>query len=471
MKNVGSDSYDAVIIGAGIGGLVCGSYLARAGMKVLIIEQHNKPGGYCSSFKRKGFTFDAAAHSFGGYREEGIVRKVFKDLEMENRITIHRYDPSDIVVTPENKVFFCSDYGQTIDNLQEAFPDERGSIKKYFDFLLNPPQGAFAKMRRWTLNDLFKEFFNNEKLKAILSFPLLGNGGLPPSQMSAFIGTRMFIEFILDGGYYPAGGMQTIPDLLAERLKELGGELIFSDKVRKIKIKDNKVTGVELEKGELITSRYVISNTDARQTFLTLLGRKAISQDFRKRILNMKPSLSMFILYLGLKKPGEVFQYPGVNMWFLSHYNLDDIYSSFERGELKHVVMVRLLPDMKSMLGFVNTAFKNKKYWDTHKAGFMESFISMIEKKDFPELSNHIIYKDAATPFTLNRYTLNYKGAAYGWACTPSQIAISDFRKSSTIHGLYFAGHWTTQGLGIPGVTYSGYDTAKTILRKEKKYI
>jgi phytoene dehydrogenase-like protein len=251
----------------------------------------------------------------------------------------------------------------------------------------------------------------------------------------------------------------------------LGGELIFSDKVTKIKIKDNKVTGVELEKGELRTSRYVISNADARQTFLTLLGRKAISHDFREKILNMKPSLSMFILYLGLKNPGEIFQYPGVNMWFLSHYNLDDIYSSFERGELKHVVMVRMSPDMKSMLGFVNTAFKNKKYWDTHKASFMESFISMIEKKDFPELSKHIIYKDAATPFTLNRYTLNYKGAAYGWACTPSQIAISDFRKSSTIHGLYFAGHWTTQGLGIPGVTYSGYDTAKTILRKEKKYI
>ncbi len=63
-----SNAYDAAIIGAGLGGLVCGCYLAKAGMKVLIVEKHFKPGGYCTTFKRKDFTFDAAAHSFGGYR-------------------------------------------------------------------------------------------------------------------------------------------------------------------------------------------------------------------------------------------------------------------------------------------------------------------------------------------------------------------------------------------------------------------
>ncbi|NOY64254.1 MAG: NAD(P)-binding protein, partial [Nitrospirae bacterium] len=68
MSRRSSEEYDAIIIGAGIGGLVCGCYLAKAGMKVLICEQHHKPGGYCTSFKRKGFTFDAAAHCFGSYR-------------------------------------------------------------------------------------------------------------------------------------------------------------------------------------------------------------------------------------------------------------------------------------------------------------------------------------------------------------------------------------------------------------------
>lgn len=57
---MGNDMCDVVIISAGIGGFVCGCYLAKAGMKVLICEQHYKPGGYCTSFKRGRFTFDAA---------------------------------------------------------------------------------------------------------------------------------------------------------------------------------------------------------------------------------------------------------------------------------------------------------------------------------------------------------------------------------------------------------------------------
>ncbi len=84
--------YDVIIIGAGISGLVCGCYLARAGMSVLIIEQHDKPGGYCTSFKRKGFLFDAAAHSFGSYRENGNFRRIILELGVDKLINIKRFD-------------------------------------------------------------------------------------------------------------------------------------------------------------------------------------------------------------------------------------------------------------------------------------------------------------------------------------------------------------------------------------------
>ncbi len=65
--------YDAIIIGAGIGGLVCGCYLAKAGMKVLIVEKNAQPGGYCTSFTRGGFTFDSCVHSLGSLRPEGVT--------------------------------------------------------------------------------------------------------------------------------------------------------------------------------------------------------------------------------------------------------------------------------------------------------------------------------------------------------------------------------------------------------------
>jgi prolycopene isomerase len=132
--------------------------------------------------------------------------------------------------------------------------------------------------------------------------------------------------------------------------------------------------------------------------------------------------------------------------------------------------MVRVTPDNKTILAFINVPYKNRNYWNSHKKQFMGSFIDRIDQSFIPGLSNHIVYKEAATPYTLYRYTLNYKGAAYGWACTPSQLGIPDFRKPSFVEGLYLTGHWTTQGLGIPGVVYIGHDTAKLILRKEQRH-
>src|SRR5574341_1519039 len=167
MTQANNDKYDAVIIGAGMGGLVCGCYLAKAGMKVLIAEQHHKPGGYCTSFKRQGFTFDAAAHSLGALRQGGIVRTVFNDLGLDKRVKITRYDPSDIVISPDYKISFWADLNKTIDNFQQTFPKEIANIKNFFSLLLNPAPVSFARIRSWTFKNLLDKYFTDEKLKSI----------------------------------------------------------------------------------------------------------------------------------------------------------------------------------------------------------------------------------------------------------------------------------------------------------------
>lgn len=460
--------YDAIIIGAGIGGLVCGCYLAKAGMKVLICEQHYKPGGYCTSFKRKGFTFDAAAHSFGAYRESGIVRKVFTELEINKKIKIIRFNPSDIFITPDYKITLWNDLDKTIEEFQRAFPEETDNIKEFFYFLTNPDTNFFARMRSWTFKNLLDKYFSNEKLKAIISFPLLGNGGLPSSQMSAFIGAKLYSEFLLDGGYYPEGGMQALPDALCERFKELGGELRLSCLVKKIKVKDNKIVGAVLEKGGFIPSKIVISDCDARQTFFKLIGKKKLEQEFSRKIDNMMPSMSDFIIYLGIDGFFESLSNLGTGIWCFSHYNVDQAYKDAQKCKIEHLggYFLRASHNGSTIVAIMSAPYKNRIFWKTNKYIFLEHFITKIEKDIIPDLSNHIIYKDAATPYTLYRYTLNYKGASYGWAGTPTQLAVPDIRKPSFIHGLYITSSWTTQGIGISGVIYIAQDTAKMILRK-----
>lgn len=461
--------YDAIIIGAGISGLVCGCYLAKSGRKVLIAEQHSKPGGYCTSFKRQGFTFDAAAHSFGGYRKDGIVRKVLTDHGLDNRITITRYNPSDIIKTPNGQVSFYSDLAETLNNFETVYPDERKNIRNFFAFLSRPDRSFFMRARKLTFADLLDNYFHNKMLKSLFSFLLLGNGGLPSSVISAFAGINIIKEFLLDGGYYPQGGMQSIPDALSKRFTEYGGELRLSTKAEKIIVDNDIVTGVRFDNKIFTASKFVITNCDARQTFMKLLGPQKISSELQIKLRKMNPSLSMIVLYLGIDADFPSLPERGCNLWFLPHYAVEDMYKNAKRRNIRNLeeYMVRVSPDGKTILGFINSSFKSKQYWLTNKNIYIDSFISLIEKSTIADLSNHIVFKDAATPWTLWRYTLNNKGAAYGWASTPVQFADTDFRRPSFVRGLYFTGHWATLGLGIPGVAYLGYDTAQNIIKRE----
>jgi phytoene dehydrogenase-like protein len=466
-----NDHYDAVIIGAGIGGLVCGCYLAKAGMKVLIAEQHFKAGGYCTSFKRKDFIFDAAAHSFGSYREDGNMHQIVKELEVDKIIKIKKCDPTDIIIAPDCKISFWADRNKTIQDFQHSFPGESQNINTFIHYLTDLRPVDFAAFRKITFKNLLDKYFTDEKLKAIIALPVLGNGALPPSKISAFTGSKIFTEFLLDGGYYPEGGMQALSDAFVQRFKELGGVLELSQPVKKISVEDNKVSGIILEKGGFVSAKYIISNCDARQTFFKLLGKKVIKETVLKKISDMLPSLSTFILYLGIDEPFESLPNPGTNLWYLPDYDLDKAYLFAKKGDINNVkgFMVRYSPDKKTILSFVITAFKNKRHWDNNKKILLESFIKRIEDYAIPDLSKHIIYKEAATPYTLYRYTKNYKGAAYGWASLPSQLFTPEFRQTASLNGLYLAGHWTTQTQGIPGAAYIGSDTAKLILRKESR--
>jgi len=462
--------YDAVIIGAGVSGLVCGCYLAKAGMKVLIAEQHYKPGGYCTSFKRQNFTFDAAPHCFGSYRDGGIMRKILKDLEVDKKLTIIRPDPSDILITPDYKIHFWNDLEKTINELQAVFPEEGNKIKNFFYLLIDSDPNSFSRMRNLTFKELLDQHFTNDKLKAILSFPFFGIGGLPSFLISAFMGAKLFSEFLLDGGYYPEGGMQVLSDALAERFKEFGGELRLSSLVKKIRVRDNKVIGIVIENDGFVPSRYVISNCDARQTFFKLLGKKKVDKEFYEKIKNMIPSMSTFISYLGMDDYFKPFQNPGTTLYFSSHYDLDKAYQAMHAGDIEGYggYALRISHDKSTIYAGIPAPYKSKRYWVDNKQKFLESLIDKIEKYTIPNFSKHIIYKEAATPYTLYRYTLNYRGASFGWAGIPSQFAVPNLRKPSFIQGLYLAGHWTTLGVGISGTAYVGYDTAKMLLRKEK---
>ncbi len=480
-KNLKKDEYDVIIIGAGIGGLTCGCYLAKAGLKVLIIEQHHKPGGYCTSFKRKEFTFDATTHYLGSFRENGLLRKIYNELELFTKIDITRFDPSNVVIFPEYKIHIWADINKTIFELQEKFKHEAKNIENFFEFICNSEfANLYIRLIDKTFKDILDIYFKDNQLKSTLGIFICANMGLPPSRASAVASIALYREFVIDGGYYPKGGMQKFSDAFVEKFKEFGGEIILGKKVEKIIVKNQNVKGVTIDKDNYIPSKLVISNGDATSTFLQLIGKEYLPSEFSKKINILETSTSAFIVYLGLNKNYSNILKNPCSWWcsLNSNLNLEKIFLDSNRKNKPYSEDVIFCsfssshdtsiapPDKETIFLFIPAKITNNDFWNKNKILLAEKLIRNTEKF-IPDLSNSIIVKEIATPLTLNRYTLNKNGAS-GWASIISQMDINVMPSTTFIKGLYLVGHWVTQGIGQGGIStvaYCGENVAKSIIR------
>ena len=469
MKKKKND-YDAIIIGAGIGGLVCGCYLAKAGMKVLIVEKNAKPGGYCTSFTRNGFTFDACVHSLGSLGEGQIISKIMAELDIRDRINIRRFDPTDIIYSPSNKIIFWNKERKTIKCFQENFPLEKEAIVNFFKFIKEGEKNAHVFLRKVSFLKLLDKYFHQKEIKSIFSFLVLVNIGVPASRISAFTAVKFYKQFMLDGGYYPDDRMQSFSSLLSKRFEELGGEIIFSHLVEKVEVKNGSVRGVFLSDKKFKTSKYVVSNCDGVQTFFKLLDKNVIEKKLVKKIKKMKPSLSACVLYMGINEFLNILPSPGTNAWHLLNYNTEKICKEIEIGNFDNIYwfMLRVMPNKKSILVFINAPFLNEDFWFNNKTIVLNKLIKEIEKF-YPDLLKHIVFKSFATPVVMKRWTLNYNGAAYGWESSVDQFALPELHRKTGILNLFLTGHWTGLAQGVPGVAYLGYNTARVICNKEHK--
>lgn len=267
-------------------------------MKVLVVEQHYKPGGYCSSFNRKGYTFDAAAHSFGSYRDGGNFKKILTELGIHKAIKINRFNPSDIIITPDFKINLSNNIIETINNLSDIFPNDKDNIANFYNYFTNKIASNLSeniKLKNTSFASFLKYYFSDDTLMNSIAFPVFGNGGLPPSTMNAFTGTKIFSEFLIDGGYYPIGGIQKLPTALENIIKKNNGKVLYRRFVKKIIIKNNIASGVTLDNNESFFSKYVVSACDVRQTYKKFISKSLVNKSFLRKLDHLTQSLSTFI--------------------------------------------------------------------------------------------------------------------------------------------------------------------------------
>ncbi|KPK99292.1 MAG: hypothetical protein AMJ91_08265, partial [candidate division Zixibacteria bacterium SM23_73_3] len=249
------NEFDAVIIGSGLGGLSCAAAFARQGFKPLVLEKHDRPGGYATTFKRPGgFIFDVSLHSTSVGEREGIHNLIpgfpeITDVEFVPHPNLYRaiYPDYDFRVPQKDLPGYISmlsgyfpEEKQGIEGLFEDMKGLAGDINKLSNAKGQVDMSRFPvdfphlfKSSRQTWGQMVDDRIKSPKLKAIVS-ALWGYYGLPPSKLASIYYALPTISYLQDGGYYPIGRSQKISDAFVKFIEERGGKAMLNSRVEEI---------------------------------------------------------------------------------------------------------------------------------------------------------------------------------------------------------------------------------------------
>jgi phytoene dehydrogenase-like protein len=492
--------YDAIIVGAGIGGLTAACLLAKSGLKTLLLEKERQVGGYVVSFRRDGFTFDATGVFVGGCQEGGEFYQVLKEMGVHKEIefiSIHHIQN----IYPGFKVqLHQGGFHPYTEALLNLFPEEEKGLKTYLSLVkqIGEEVRSYSEMS-WIKKVLFPFYFQNlvrfhKSTHKIILDRLFRGGEIkmalhtlpatePPSRLSFLFIATLVSKALSEGVSYPKGGMGKISETIAKSFQQAGGEIFLQMEVEQIMIKDRRVEGVLTKDGNVFQSPLVIS--DINPNHLLKMLPLEFQKFLMKRTRRFEYSLSCFILYvatnLDLRRLGlPYFTY----LRFLS--DLEEEYRILQRGEIpNHPTMIVSIPTLLDpslappnqhlIKVLVNVPYLHQEVWgkgvpETYrhiKEEFSKKILHQLESKLIPELRNHLLFYEAATPLTLERYTGNERGAMYGLASTPQQIGNLRPPHQTSIPGLFQVGHYTRPSHGIVGTSLSGLFAARTILKNK----
>ncbi|MCU0362359.1 MAG: phytoene desaturase family protein [Bacteroidales bacterium] len=488
----------AVVIGAGIGGIATSVYLARNGYDVAIYEKNGSPGGRCGQIIRDGHRFDVGATML---MMPGIYRKVFASLGIplfeKNDISPlpHLYD----IYFDNNEIISFSPERETMRaKLESIEPGSFDRAEKYikngyeiFDLGINKLIGRnfdnvfqFTSLRNLVL--LFKlktfisnwnyarKFFTNEQLRMAYTFQNIYVGQSPFDSPALF--SMVPAAELVEGSFFPEGGMYSIVERLLEAASGLGVKIIYDSPVAGISVSGNKADDLVLENGERIKADIIIANADLPYVYRKLLPdrRKA------ERLDRMKYSCSAISFHWGLDK-----HYPqlGHHSVFLSDAfrdGLDRIFKDKTVGDSPSFYVhapsrtdpSAAPPGQDTFSFIVGTGHvdRNKKQdWEKIKEKTREALIRRLEQAGLEDIGKHIKFEICLTPENWENICNISRGSVFG-SLAHNMMQMGYFRPHNR-HGkyknLYFVGGSTHPGNGIPNVLLSAWLTSERILNKK----
>lgn len=502
-------TWDAIVIGSGIGGMAAAAALSKTGHKVLLLEQYHTLGGLTHSFSREGFSWDVGIHYLGGLAPGDPEKDLLdwlcaKPMEFASMGAV--YDT--LHVGDAEPLRLSRPYEAQELDFKARFPADAEAIEAWTDAMrkgrdalmtatqiISLPAPLAAALKWWKRHELDKwcgrtteqvarSFTDNNDLVQALTAQW-GDFGGRPSAASFALHAMAVGSYLESGAWYPVGGgaafaRHILPTILAE-----DGEARAGVKVTSLAMEDGQVVGVNTADGETIHADNVISNIGARETVEYLIPKDCGHQDWIEEIRALDPNVAHFSLFLGFEGDIENAGASKSNHWIYPSGTVDALWEEAPNGKppgifvsfaslkdpahdpgskQKHVGEVLALTDWSAVAR-----------WATEQAGARgadySEFKQTVEQRMFeqfehyfPELARLVVHRELATPLSTVSTTGHYQGAFYGLEVSPRRVFSEALRMQTPIKGLYLSGQDVCSP-GIAGALWGGVLSAASVDR------
>ena len=500
MKNT-SDENSIIIIGAGFAGLSAGIYARMNGYNTRIFEMHDKPGGLCTSWSRKGFTFDGCVHWLVGSSPESAFNKYWEEVGIAQKSRIINFDEYKRFEGKDGRtVIFYSDVNRLEKHLLELSPQDTALIRNFTSAIrmctaFNQPSSRVHFWERVKRNIKFGLTFvlhgkdmqkwmktSAREFSEQFTDPLLREAftdlWIPEFSMLFMLFTFAYLHNRNAG--YPLGGSMPMSKILEERYTGLGGVINYKKRVEKIIVENNRAVGIRLTDGSEHRADRIISAADGHSTIFNMLDGRFVDEKIREPYEKWPIFNPLIFISLGINDTfsGEPMTVSGFSFPLNKPEEIGDavrdrinihIYNHDPAmaPEGKTSIMIILNSEYnywKKLAEDIN-AYKSKKEEIASK-------ITMILEQRYPDISKKIEVIDVATPLTFERYTGNWQGSFEGWLITPANSYVFMKPMSQQLPGLdnfYMCGQWTEPGGGLPTGIMAGQRLIRKICKEDHR--
>ena len=494
--------YDAVVIGAGNGGLVAAIRLLQGGAKTLLVEKHNIPGGFATSFRRGRFEFEASLHElndFGTPDNAGDVRVLFDQLGVTDKIEWLQIPEAYRVISREEKIDATLPFGKQafIDKMESYVPGSRKSMEKFFELaeeiraaqaysnsvngqtdqkVMLSEYANFVRCGSYSVNEVLDALKMPKRAKDILNAYWCYLGA-HCDDLSFLHYSSMVIRYITKGAAMPKSRSHEISLAMVERIRELGGDVWFNTEAVKISTgADGGGEGVVLKNGDEIQTRHVIANCSPHIVYGRMMDK--VDERIVKETNARKFAGRGFTMFLGLNKSADELGITNHNYFLydtMDTVKQYDLMKTIESNSVQATVCLnRAYPECSpagtSMMYFttlyMSDDWANVKPEDYFKVKdyVANKMIERFEQDTGCKIRDSIEEISVATPMTYARYCGHPEGGIYGYesqywdGLMPRLLMMAEDHKT---RGLRFAGGFSMRLSGYSSAYFSGDITGR----------